>query len=317
MAKYLVTGGCGFVGSNLVKRLLNDKHQVFVLDDLSTGNRNSVPSNCKLIVGDITNKETVHKSMEGMDGCFHLAAINSVQQSNVQWVRTHQVNLGGSINVLDAAKLNSTPVVYTSSASVYGDNADIPLREISSVSPMTAYGADKLGVELHCRVASLIHGIPTTGLRLFNVYGKRQTPVSQFSDVISVFIDRLLNDQAIQIFGDGKQTRDFIYIDDVVEHLVCSMDSIGKYPRIFNVCTGVPVSINQLAKTMMSITHSICNIEQHPARKGDIRSSVGDPLMAKNILGIAPRYSLSEGLKTILIDAQQEVIQQIKMVGSY
>ncbi|MCF6336780.1 MAG: NAD-dependent epimerase/dehydratase family protein [Gammaproteobacteria bacterium] len=301
MANYLVTGGCGFIGSHLVENLLEDGHQVRILDDFSTGKIDNVPSQCDVITGDVADSERVRLCMRDMDGCFHLAAIASVQQSNEEWIRTHQVNLTGTINVFNAAKEKRTPVVYASSAAVYGDNADIPLKESSVVSPLGAYGADKLGSELHARVASLVHGVPTTGMRFFNVYGPRQNPASSYSGVISIFVDRVTNNQALTIFGDGEQTRDFIYVGDVVRFLRASMKNISCTSSVFNVCTGETVTINQLAKIVMSITASQVPVTYQATRKGDIRVSVGDPEYAQQVLSVAAKYPLARGLK-IFID---------------
>jgi len=300
MANYLVTGGCGFIGSHLAESLLEDGHQVRILDDFSTGKMDNVPPQCDVIRGDVADSEMVHLCMRDMDGCFHLAAIASVQQSNEEWIRTHQVNLTGTINVFDAAKEKRIPVVYASSAAVYGDNADIPLKENSAVSPLVAYGADKLGSELHARVASLVHGVPTTGMRFFNVYGPRQNPASSYSGVISIFVDRVMNNQALTIFGDGEQTRDFIYVGDVVRFLCASMKNINCASSVFNVCTGETVTINQLAKIVMSITASQVTVTYQAARKGDIRVSVGDPGYAQQALGVAAKYPLARGLKMFI-----------------
>ena len=300
MANYLVTGGCGFIGSHLAESLLKDGHQIRILDDFSTGKMENVPPQCEVITGDVADSETVRHCMRDMDGCFHLAAIASVQQSNEEWVRTHQVNLTGTINVFDAAKEKRTPVVYASSAAVYGDNADIPLKESSAVSPLVAYGADKLGSELHARVASLVHGVPTTGMRFFNVYGPRQNPASSYSGVISIFVDRVMNHQALTIFGDGEQTRDFIYVGDVVRFLCVSMKNINRTPTVFNVCTGETVTINQLAKTVMSITTLQVPVVYQSTRKGDIRVSVGDPGYAQQALGVTAKYTLAQGLQMFI-----------------
>lgn len=300
MANYLVTGGCGFIGSHLVESLLEDGHRVRILDDFSTGKWENVPAQCEIIASDVADSEVVRACMRGMDACFHLAAIASVQQSNEQWVRTHQVNLTGTINVLDAARENKTPVVYASSAAVYGDNADMPLKESSALRPLTAYGADKLGSELHARVASLVHGVPTTGMRFFNVYGPRQNPSSPYSGVISIFVDRILKEQELTIYGDGEQTRDFIYVGDVVLFLRAAMSNISRTPAVFNVCTGETVTINQLAKTVMSITTLQVPVAHQPTRKGDIRVSVGDPGYAKQILEVTAEQPLTRGLKMLI-----------------
>ena len=224
MALYLVTGGCGFIGSHLVEDLLNRGHRVRILDDLSTGKRSNLPAGapsrqCELITGDVIDRELVERCFEGVDHCFHLAAVASVQRSNEDWSGTHRINLTGAINIFDAARRQRVPVVYASSAAVYGDNADTPLQESAQLRPLTAYGADKLGCELHARVASLVHSVPTTGLRFFNVYGPRQCASSPYSGVISIFADRLTRAEPLVVFGDGEQTRDFIFVKDVVAFL--------------------------------------------------------------------------------------------------
>jgi len=308
MASYLVTGGCGFIGSHLVESLLEDGHQVRILDDFSTGKRENVSARCEIIAGDVADSEVVHACMRGMDGCFHLAAIASVQQSNDEWVKTHQVNLTGSINVFDAARENKVPVVYASSAAVYGDNADMPLRESSAVRPLVAYGADKLGSELHARVASLVHGVPTTGMRFFNVYGPRQNPASPYSGVISIFVDRILKKQALTIYGDGEQTRDFIYVGDVVQFLRAAMTNISRTSAVFNVCTGERITINQLAKAVMSVTTQRVLVEHQPTRKGDIRVSVGDPGYAKQMLRVTAKQPLTRGLQMLIEYSKDECL---------
>ncbi|MDD1783943.1 NAD-dependent epimerase/dehydratase family protein [Enterovibrio sp. ZSDZ35] len=300
MASYLVTGGCGFIGSHLVETLLADGHHVRVVDNLSTGSRSNVPRHCEVRLADICEPGVIEEAMEGIDGCFHLAAVSSVERSNESWVETHDVNQTGSIRVFDAAKRHKTPVVYASSAAVYGDNADTPLSERSTVRPLTAYGADKLGTELHGRVASLVHGVPTTGLRFFNVFGPRQDPKSPYSGVISIFADRVLSNQTLTIYGDGEQTRDFVYVSDVVRFLRVSMNKVSVSPEVFNVCRGDAMSVNQLASILASIAGSSLNIEHLPARRGDVRMSIGSPARASKELGLVAETSVTQGLRELM-----------------
>src|ERR1700722_10819816 len=222
MARFLVTGGCGFIGSHLAEALVTEGHQVRILDNLSTGKRGNAPPEAELIVGNIIDRRTVDDCVAGTDGVFHLAAIASVDQSRADWVGCHAVNLTGCVHILDAARRMAIPprVVYASSAAIYGDGGAIPLTEAERPRPVNAYGADKLGCELHARVASLLHAVPTIGLRLFNVYGPRQDPSSPYSGVISIFLDRLDRRAPIEIFGDGQQVRDFIAVADVVRFFV-------------------------------------------------------------------------------------------------
>ena len=300
MAKFLVTGGCGFIGSHLTEKLLNEGHEVVIIDNLSTGSIENIDNRSDLIVGDVLDANTVQTGFQGIDGCFHLAAIASVQKSNEDWAGTHAVNQTASINVFNAARIEKIPVVYASSAAVYGDNADLPLKEKSELRPLTAYGADKLGSELHARVASLTHGIPTTGMRFFNVYGPRQDPKSPYSGVISIFVDAITEQKEISIFGNGDQTRDFVYVKDVANALYKAMQATNSGAQVFNVCTGQSVSINQLAKTIMLLTGNDVAIARKKPRSGDIQTSLGDPQLAKEILNFHAKHNIHAGLKKLL-----------------
>ena len=305
MALYLVTGGCGFIGSHLVEDLLNRGHRVRILDDLSTGKRANLPGGllagqCELIIGDVIDRELVERCFDGVDYCFHLAAVASVQRSNEDWSGTHRINLTGAINVFDAARRQRAPVVYASSAAVYGDNAETPLQESAQLRPLTAYGADKLGCELHARVASLVHSVPTTGLRFFNVYGPRQCASSPYSGVISIFADRVARSEPLVIFGDGEQTRDFIFVKDVVTFLQAAMARVSMTAACFNVCTGRSTTINQLANMLMSVCGNRVAIDYQPSRSGDIRVSIGSPLLSERRLGHRAEVSLAVGLRTLI-----------------
>lgn len=210
MAKYCVTGGCGFIGSHLVDALIAAGHQIVVLDNLSSGKIENLHPKALFKMGNVQNPIDVADALYNVDGCFHLAAIASVQKSNEEWALTHKTNLTGTINVFEAAakanKGKPVPVMFASSAAIYGDNACVPLSELEKPSPITAYGADKLGCELHGRIANLVHNVPNYGFRFFNVYGPRQDPKSPYSGVISIFSDKILKNEDIKIFGDGLQS---------------------------------------------------------------------------------------------------------------
>jgi len=226
MAAYLVTGGCGFIGSHLADALAERGDTVRILDDLSTGSRENAPRMAQVIIGDVADPDVVAGALSGMDGCFHLAAISSVARSNEEWLATHRTNLDGMINVLEAARQTregGIPVVYASSAAIYGDAPERPLHESVAARPLTAYGADKLGCELHARVGAAVHGMSTVGLRLFNIYGPRQNPASPYAGVISLFVDRLRAGHAVTVFGDGEQTRDFVFVADAVRFFLAAM----------------------------------------------------------------------------------------------
>src|SRR5215472_15442262 len=226
MACFLVTGGAGFMGSHLVDALLEQGHLVRVLDDLSSGKRQNLPRQIEFLLGDVTNARTVVEALEGVDACFHLAAIASVVLSNRDWLRTHEVNLAGTLNVFDQARRHRrVPVIYASSAAVYGDCVAVPISEDAPVAPLSAYGADKAACELHARVAGAVHAIPTVGLRFFNLYGPRQDARSPYSGVIARFASRLRLGDSVEIFGDGKQVRDFTYVGDAVTALCCALNA--------------------------------------------------------------------------------------------
>ena len=310
MSAYLVTGGCGFIGSHLADALVAAGHRVRILDDLSTGKRENAPARAEIMVGDVADATTVHGAMAGMDGCYHLAAIASVVRSNEDWAGTHRVNLTGTINVFDAARGSGSggpiPVVYVSSAAIYGDNASVPLSENARPKPLTAYGADKLGCELHGRVAHAVHGVPTAGFRFFNIYGSRQDPKSPYSGVISIFVDRLRARQPIDIHGDGEQTRDFVFVSDAVRFLMAGMAHLPAEPDVFNVCTGQGTTINALADVLGRVAGIRVPVRHGPARAGDIRASIGDPSHARHVLGMVARTPIEEGLRRTVASLMAE-----------
>lgn len=303
MARYLITGGCGFIGSHLVRRLQDLGHEALVLDNLSTGKVENLRAGTPLIVADVSDGAAVESAMHCVDGCFHLAAIASVAASREDWLGTHDTNLRGTIAVFEAARRfrreRPVPVVYASSAAVYGDNPHLPAAEADPARPLTAYGADKLACELHARVAWLVHGVRATGFRLFNVYGERQDPKSPYSGVVSVFIEKLGRGSPIEIYGDGLQMRDFIYVDDVLDFLISGMMT-GAPAEVFNVCTGLPTTVRALAEMISSLYGRRPQMVFRPERRGDIRSSTGDPTKARVQLGLEAKTSLREGLtKTV------------------
>jgi len=300
MARFLVTGGAGFIGSHLADMLLKQGHAVRVLDDFSTGARANLPSQVELIEGDITDPRPVQQAFEDIDACFHLAAIASVVRSNREWLRTHQVNLTGTINVFDQARRlrprREIPVVYASTAAIYGDCAAVPMGEDSPAAPLSAYAADKSACEFHARVAGAVHRIPTCGLRFFNLYGSRQNPHSPYSGVITLFADRLARGGPIEIFGDGKQIRDFVYIGDAVCALSRAISAASSNAPIFNVCTGKGTTVRTLAETMADLCQTDLIAYYGPSRCGDVRVSIGDPRRAGEQLGFSAKTTLQEGL---------------------
>src|SRR6266851_6976441 len=256
MARYLVTGGAGFIGSHLVDALIADGHLVRVLDDLSSGRIENLPRGVELVTADVTDQGAVRRALDGADGCFHLAAIASVERCRQEWLQSHKVNLAGTITVFEEAcraqqgRGRPVPVVYASSAAVYGNTSEIPISEGTPTRPANAYGVDKLGCEQHAGVASRIHQLHSVGLRFFNIYGPRQDPHSPYSGVISVFCQRILRGAPVEIHGDGNQVRDFVYVGDAVRALRRAIDAATLTPQIYNVCTGVETTIHQLGATV-------------------------------------------------------------------
>jgi UDP-glucose 4-epimerase len=304
MSLILVTGGCGFIGSHLVTALLKRGDRVRVLDDLSTGQLNNLAPGAAFVQGDIADAGTVAKAMEGASACVHLAAIASVERGVKEWLATHRANLSGSIAVFDAARTaGGMPVVYASSAAVYGDQALLPIAEDAPKLPLSAYGADKLGCEQHAKVAGHVHGVPTLGLRFFNVFGRRQDPASPYSGVISIFCNRLARGEAVSIFGDGGQTRDFVHVSDVVAALLAALPAASTAAPVLNVCTGQAISVTALAETVASLSGPAARGLQPrylPARSGEIRHSVGDPSRARAMLGLGEPRGLADGLADVL-----------------
>ena len=312
MEVYAITGGAGFIGSHLADALLNAGHGVRVIDDFSTGRIENVDPRCEIVRGDVCDQSVMRRALFGVSGCFHLAAIASVARANEEWLTTHRVNLGGFINVLDTSRqLGGLPVVYASSAAVYGRLSGVA-HENGPASPMTAYGADKLACELHAQAGALVHGLPSLGFRFFNVYGPRQDPFSPYSGVISIFVQAIAAGREIQIHGDGRQTRDFIFVGDIVEFLLAGMNGLrdGRFgdERIgmaLNACTGGETSIGALATLIGGILSREPRILSGPARPGDISRSVGDPRRATSLLGISARTTLRAGLEQTLTHLQK------------
>jgi len=307
MARYMITGGCGFIGSHLCDRLAARGDFIRILDDLSTGKRENLPAGAELVLGSVTDADLVSRALSGMDGCFHLAAIASVQRSIEDWRGTHAVNLAGTVAVFDAARRRGRPaVVYASSAAIYGDNPALPLAETARPHPLSAYGVDKLGCELHGRIATEVHGVPTTGFRFFNVYGPRQDPASPYSGVISVFVERLLRGAPLTLFGDGSQSRDFVFVGDVVDHLLAAMAQPSPEARVFNVCSGRATTLTELIAVLGRLIPSPPAITFLPERPGDIHSSLGSPTHCRQGLGVAANTPLLEGLKTTIAALRRE-----------
>ncbi|MGE5472986.1 MAG: SDR family oxidoreductase [Ignavibacteriales bacterium] len=302
MSLFLVTGGAGFIGSNICKALLENGHKVRVLDNLVTGkmdNINSFINDIDFINGDIRDQEIVRKAVTGTDFVLHHAAISSVQYSIMDPVFCSDVNTQGTLNLLCAARDTGVKrVVFASSASVYGQNEIIPKKEDMKAEPASPYAVTKYNIEVYARIFYSVYGLETVCLRYFNVFGPNQDPRSSYSGVISLFIKALREGNVIEIFGDGEQTRDFIYIEDVVRAnlLAVASDRVGK-GEVINIATGVGKSLNELISILSAITGVNPEIAYSSEKKGDIRHSKADIELAKKLLNFEAKVSLEKGLK--------------------
>jgi UDP-glucose 4-epimerase len=297
----LVTGGCGFIGSHLVRRLLADGHDVSIIDDLTTGRRHHVDGlDVRLTYASIEDRAALREALEGVDTVFHLAAMVSVPMSLKRPATCLRTNVVGTAEVLEEARARgASTLVFASSAAVYGENDDGVQREGAPSRPSSPYGVSKRAGEQLCAVFDG-PDLRTVSLRFFNVYGPRQDPNSSYASVVPAFASRALHGQPIVIYGDGEQTRDFVQVSDVVDAAVhCATDA--SFRGVANVGTGIGVSVNELARRIVRLAGSSSAIEHVPARPGDVRHSVAsvDRLLAS---GWRPAFDLEEGLKATLAD---------------
>ncbi len=290
----VVTGGAGFIGSHIAWELSRD-NDVIVIDNLYTGIRENVPPAAKFVQADIRDYEAIAELISNADYVFHEAAQVSVVESVRDPVFTEEVNVIGTLNILRALLDGHGKLIFASSAAVYGDNPNLPLRETERPRPLSPYGVTKATAEEYLRVYHELYGLPVVALRYFNVFGPRQS-ANQYAGVISVFINRALKNEPLVIFGDGKQTRDFIYVKDVVKANLLVAESRRANGGVFNVATGRQTSILELAMKILEITGANTSILFDKPRPGDIRHSLADISEIKK-LGFEPEWSLEEGLK--------------------
>ena len=310
MKRYLVTGGAGFIGSHLVNYLMARGHQACVLDDLSTGRADNLPRHAELVIANVCDPDATRHAARGCDGIFHLAAIASVTRSVEDWVGTHRINQSATVAVLDAARrCGNVPVVFASSAAIYGDQC--PATEDLKPAPRSAYGADKAGSELHLQAGWWSFNLPSAAMRFFNVFGPRQDPASPYSGVISAFLSRALAGLPLTVHGTGLQSRDFIFVEDVVRFLDAAMDRLGERPMHFacNVCTGEATNVRQLAEMAASMSARRIKIEHGAERTGDIRHSRGDPQAAMALTGIRAETTLDTGLAATMRWMEQQALR--------
>ena len=300
MPRTLVTGGAGFIGSHIVEALLGRGDQVRVLDDFSSGkkeNLSDVLEEIELITGDICDQDILNSSVSGIDQIFHQAAFVSVPMSIENPQLCFDVNVKGTIQLLSAARdAGVKRVVIASSAAVYGDNMQIPLKEDTSLHPKSPYATSKQVGELYATLYSKLLGLDVVALRYFNVYGPRQNPDSDYAAVIPIFIKTIQNNQLPVIYGDGLQTRDFIHVKDVAVANLLAAEASKASGQVINICSGKETSILDLLNTLFRIK----NIDLQPKftaeRPGDIYRSIGDPSKAREVLGFKQSIDLVQGL---------------------
>lgn len=304
--RFLVTGGAGFIGSHLVEELLQKNHQVRVLDNFSTGKRENLAfaggrPELEIIEGDIRDRDTVRSVLSGVDGAFHEAALVSVPASVERPDLSFEINARGTFNLFEAARQTGVRrIVYASSAAVYGDNDQLPLAENTTTSPRSPYGLDKLYTEQLGALYHALYGQEMFALRYFNVFGPRQDPKSPYSGVISIFMDQIGSGTSPTIFGDGEQTRDFVYVGDVVQANLKAMFTKSTGFRVFNVGCGRQTSLNQLFGELKTLTGSPLMPRYAEPRLGDIRHSLADISAIRQELGYAPAFSIAQGLRLLL-----------------
>jgi len=313
--KFLVTGGAGFIGSNIVEELLKRSYSVRVLDNFSTGKRENLRgfgNDVELIEGDIRSYHIVRQAVQGIDTVLHQAALPSVPRSIHDPITTHEVNATGTLNILDAAKEAGVKrIVFASSSSVYGDNPELPKREDMTPNPLSPYAVSKLAGEKYCQVFSRLYGIETVILRYFNVFGPRQDPNSQYSAVIPKFIRAIVNDHSPIIYGDGTQSRDFTYVSNVVEANIlaavikdCPKDPYGKTGIVLNCATHGQVTVNEL----VSQINILCKKQIVPIyqkkRPGDILHSFADIKLIEDKLSYKTKMNFRDGLQKLISSRQ-------------
>lgn len=301
MANYLVTGGAGFIGSNIARKLLELRHQVRVLDNFLTGKRENladIRGDIDLIEGDLRNFEAARQAAQGVEYILHLGALPSVPRSVADPLLSHDINITGTLHVLEAARQQGVKrVVFSSSSSIYGDTPTLPKREDMPLNPLSPYAAHKAAGELYCRVYQNMFRVETVCLRYFNVFGLRQDPASQYAAVIPRFITALRSGGQPTIYGDGEQSRDFTYIDNVVAANIAASTAPDAAGEVINIACGERVTINELARRIGALLGKEVAPQYLPARAGDVKHSLADISKARRLLNYADTVNLDTGLR--------------------
>ncbi len=301
MANYLVTGGGGFIGSNLVRALLDAGHAVRVLDDFSTGKRENltdIQDHIDLIEGDIRDLAICQSSCADMDVVLHQAALGSVPRSVEDPITSNEVNVDGTVNMLWAAKgAKVRRFVFAASSAAYGESDVLPKREDMLPAPISPYGVTKVTCEQYCRVFYEAYGLETFALRYFNVFGPHQDPTSQYAAVIPLFVSALLHNKQPVVFGDGEQTRDFTYIDNVVHANMLAGEAKEAHGEVINIACQTQISLNSILDILRELLETDTVAKYADVRAGDIKHSLADITLAKELLGFEPRIDFEQGLR--------------------
>jgi nucleoside-diphosphate-sugar epimerase len=301
MDKYLVTGGAGFIGSNIAEELVKRGYSVKIIDNFLTGKRENISSfldKIELVEGDIRDYDACRRALEGVDFVLHQAALPSVPRSIEDPLLTTDINIKGTLNILLASREAKVKgFVFASSSSVYGDDPNLPKKEGTVGNPLSPYAISKLTGEKYCRVFSQIFGLSTVCLRYFNIFGPRQDPSSQYAAVIPNFITRMLKGESPTIFGDGEQTRDFTYVSNVVEANILASKAQGVSGEVFNIACGERTTVNSLVSNLNEILKEEINPSYAEPRPGDVRDSFADMSKARKMLKYEPLVPFGKGLE--------------------
>jgi UDP-glucose 4-epimerase len=307
----LVTGGAGFIGSHLSSALLERGWNVRILDDFSSGreqNLEPLRSHVELLRGSCTDSDTVAAALKGVEVVFHEAAVPSVPRSVAEPLRTNEANITGSLLVLESARSAGVRrVVYAASSSAYGDTTELPKRESMPPRPRSPYALQKFVGETYCRLYHELYGLETVALRYFNVFGPRQDPKSQYAAVIPLFATACLRGEAPTIFGDGEQTRDFTYVEDVVRANLLAAEAPAARGEVINVAGGARTSLNRLLALIQDIVGSAVTSVHAPPREGDVRDSLAALDRARELLAYEPQVPLEEGLRRTVAHLEQTI----------